>query len=124
MDWTFLVIVAVAVGAVFLFKRASQIGAAAAVAHLKQGARIVDVRTPEEFRSDPLEGAINVPLGDLVSLAPRQLPDKNAVLLVHCLSGGRSMVAARQLRSMGYTQAFNLGSVGRARGIQRQAKSG
>lgn len=123
MDWTFLAIVVVAIAAVFLFKRSSQIGVAPAIAHLRQGARIVDVRTSSEFESDHLDGALNLPLGDLAALAPQQLTDKSQVLLVHCLSGGRSLVAARHLRSMGYSNVFNLGSVGRARSLQRQART-
>jgi len=43
------------------------------------------------------------------------VPDKSRALLLHCLSGGRSAIAKRQLRNMGYANAFNLGSLSRAR---------
>jgi rhodanese-related sulfurtransferase len=45
------------------------------------------------------------------------VPDKNQELMLHCLSGMRSGVARRQLRAMGYTRVFNLGSYHRARKI-------
>jgi rhodanese-related sulfurtransferase len=60
---------------------------------------------------------VNIPLGDLADQAPHRLPDKNRVLLLHCLSGTRSGIAKRRLKSMGYTKVFNLGSFGRAQGI-------
>jgi rhodanese-related sulfurtransferase len=43
--------------------------------------------------------------------------DQNQVLLVHCLSGGRSGLAKQQLKGMGYPNVFNLGSLSRTRMI-------
>jgi len=43
-------------------------------------------------------------------------------LLLHCLSGGRSGIARGQLRSLGYPNAFNLGSFARAEKIVRSAR--
>ena len=117
MDWKLVLIVAAVVVGMFVIKRLGFIGAAAAREHLKSGALVVDVRSPEEFNSGKLPGAVNVPLGELGELAPRRLPDKNRVLLLHCLSGTRSGFAKSQLKSMGYTKVFNLGSLGRARSI-------
>ena len=53
----------------------------------------------------------SIDLGDGV---PQRVKDKNQVLLLHCLSGGRSGLAKRQLKKMGYTHVFNLGSYSRA----------
>jgi len=50
------------------------------------------------------------------------VPDKNQVLLLHCLSGTRSGIAKRQLKSMGYQNVFNLGSYGRAGKILGDAR--
>jgi rhodanese-related sulfurtransferase len=40
--------------------------------------------------------------------------DKNQALLLHCQSGVRSGVARKKLIALGYPNAFNLGSYGRA----------
>ena len=78
---------------------------------------MVDVRDPGEYRSGHLPNALNIPLGALQSTLPKKVKDKNQALLLHCLSGGRSGIAKRQLNSMGYQNVFNLGSYGRAKKI-------
>ena len=88
----------------------------------KEGAVFVDTRYPGEFKSDHLPNAINIPLGDLKTQIPLKVPDKGQVLLLHCLSGGRSAMGQRTLRSMGYKRAFNLGSYNRAERIVTSAK--
>jgi len=49
------------------------------------------------------------------------VPDKSQVLLLHCASGMRSGMAKSKLNGMGYINAFNLGSYGRAESILKQA---
>jgi len=61
--------------------------------------------------------AVNIPLGELRESLPRRVKDKSQVLLLHCLSGGRSGIAKQQIKGMGYQNVFNLGSYGRARQI-------
>ena len=85
-----------------------------ALQHLKQGAKVIDVRQPEEFASRHLPSAINLPLDELAERIPQVAPDKSAVLLLHCQGGVRSGMAKRQLERLGYSQVFNLGSYGRA----------
>jgi rhodanese-related sulfurtransferase len=55
-----------------------------------------------------------MPLDQVETLVPLRVKDKNQVLLLHCQSGGRSGVAKKKLASLGYTQAYNLGSYDRA----------
>ncbi|MHC1769827.1 MAG: rhodanese-like domain-containing protein [Verrucomicrobiia bacterium] len=117
MEWTFAIAIIVAVVAFVLFKRMSFISPDAARGHLAQGALVIDVRSPEEFRAGHLSKAVNIPLGELASDLPRQVKDKNQVLLLHCLSGGRSEVARHQLKRLGYPNAYNLGSFARAKSI-------
>ncbi len=119
MNWTLLIVVVVVFLGIFLLKRASFVPAEKARQLLREGALVVDVRNPGEFNSGHVPGAINVPLGDLSAEAPRRLPDKNRVLLLHCLSGARSGIAKGQLRKLGYSNVFNLGSYGRAETIVR-----
>ncbi len=123
MNWTLLIIIAVVFLGIFLLKRASFVSAEKAQELLRAGALVVDVRNPGEFNSGHVPGAINVPLGDLSAEAPRHLPDKNRVLLLHCLSGARSGIAKGQLKRLGYKNVFNLGSYGRAESIVRAVGS-
>ena len=84
---------------------------------------MIDVRSPEEFQSGHIPAAINIPIGELRASLPRCLKDKSQPLLVHCLSGGRSAIAQRQLKGMGYQNVFNLGSLARAKAIVNTTQS-
>ncbi|MFO1500039.1 MAG: rhodanese-like domain-containing protein [Verrucomicrobiota bacterium] len=70
-----------------------------------------------QFQHGQVPNAVNIPLGDLRANVPSRVADKSQVLLLHCLSGGRSGIAKHQLKRMGCTNVFNLGSLGRAKRI-------
>ncbi|MFM7180540.1 MAG: rhodanese-like domain-containing protein [Verrucomicrobiales bacterium] len=106
-----------------LFKRLGQVPKSDAVALIRDGAVMIDVRGPGEFASDHVEGAINVPLDSLEARIATVAPDKNQPVLVHCLSGTRSAFAVRTLRKLGYSQVHDLGSLGRARSLAAGAKT-
>jgi phage shock protein E len=120
MNWTTTLIITAVVAVVFMLKTAGQISAKDALAHLKNGALVIDVRSPGEFNSGHLSAALNLPLDEIETALPRRVPDKNQVLLLHCQSGMRSGMAQRKLKSMGYAKVFNLGSYGRAESILKQ----
>lgn len=95
-----------------LFDRFSRKGMDEYVAEAAQvGATIVDVREADEYASGHIEGALSIPLSTLADGAAQMLPDKDALLYVHCLSGGRSDRACKELKAMGYTNAVNIGGV-------------
>ena len=73
---------------------------------------LVDVRSPIEFASGHVQGAINLPLDRFTTDAPALLPEKAAPLVLYCVSGARSEMAAQWLRQLGYTQVTNGLSVG------------
>ena len=75
------------------------------------GASIVDVRKPSEYYAGHIKGAVNIPLGN-ISKATKRI-NKDTDVIVYCLSGARSGSAVRQLKSMGYTKVYDLGSIGR-----------
>jgi thioredoxin 1 len=79
---------------------------------VETGARLVDVRSPDEFAAGHLPGAINVPLQQLGSRLGEFGPHGTA-LVVHCRSGGRSANAARLLQQAGFARVYDLGSMGR-----------
>lgn len=90
---------------------------AAVAALLKQDARIIDVRTPEEYRNGHLPGAHNLPLAELGRHIGRIAPDKHQPLLLHCASGARSAAGKQALERLGYANVHNLGSYPRARAL-------
>ena len=75
----------------------------------ERNAQFVDVRTPEEFLSSQLPGAINIPLHVIDQLAEKQL-DKSRPIVVFCRSGQRSQMALQILKSKGFNEVFNMGS--------------
>ena len=117
MDWSMIWIVAGLLAVMVIWKRLSLIPPAAAREHLREGALVVDVRSAGEFRGGHLPDAVNIPLDELQDGLPRHVTDKARVLLLHCLSGTRSGIARRQLKSTGYQNVYNLGSYRRARQI-------
>ena len=117
MNWSIAIIAGIVFVAFFAWKRLSFVSAEVARKQLAEGAVVIDVRSPEEFRSGHVPNAVNIPLGELRESLPRRVKDKSQVLLLHCLSGGRSGIAKQQIKGMGYQNVFNLGSYGRARQI-------
>ena len=92
------------------FQHISQSEAALIMASGKEHV-VLDVRTVSEFAEGHIPGAVNIP-NQLIGSAPlSQLPDKNQLILVHCLSGGRSRVAAGKLADMGYTNVKDFGGI-------------
>lgn len=120
MNWTTTLIIAAVVAVFFMIKKSGQISAKDALEKLKNGALVIDVRSPGEFNSGHLKTAINIPLDDIETALPKRVKDKNQALLLHCASGMRSGMAKSKLKGMGYTNAFNLGSYGRAESVLKQ----
>lgn len=85
--------------------------------YLKQGALVIDVRSPGEYNPEHLPTAVNIPLDVIETALPVRVPDKNKVLLLHCQSGRRSALAMKKLKSIGYTHVYDLGSFPRAKSV-------
>ncbi len=75
----------------------------------EKSAQLVDVRTPEEFESSKLPGAINIPLQDIDRVGVSMLLKEKPVV-VFCRSGQRSHMAMQILISQGFKEVHNLGS--------------
>lgn len=85
---------------------------------LASGALLIDVREPAELaETGKIEGAINLPLGQLrEQAASRSAPGLlNAAadrpVILYCRTGSRSEQAAQLLRSAGYQSVHNLGGL-------------
>lgn len=70
---------------------------------------LIDVRTPEEFASGHIPGAVNISFDELAQRLNEIPQDKPVVL--YCGSGNRSNQAAQILERAGYTQIYDLGGI-------------
>ena len=68
--------------------------------------QFIDVRQPEEVATGAIDGAINIPLGELPTRMQELDPKKRTVLV--CRSGGRSSQAAEFLSGAGFIDVVNL----------------
>lgn len=75
---------------------------------VREGAQLVDVRTPAEFAEGALPGAVNMPL-QYVTVSSSQLNRSKPVLL-YCGSGKRSGTAKMVLDCIGFENVVNIGS--------------
>ena len=75
---------------------------------------LVDIREPEERASASIPGSVHAPRGMLEFYADPSLPyhrtefERENRIILHCASGGRSALAAKTLKEMGYTNVAHL----------------
>lgn len=72
----------------------------------QQGAVLLDVREPEEWREGHVPGAVHIPLGSL-GARYRELDPAQEIVTV-CRSGNRSTTALKILNKAGFTRVHNL----------------
>lgn len=75
---------------------------------LQSGAVFIDVREEHEYAQGMAEGAIGIPRSELERDPMAHFPDRSRPLVLICQAGGRSMLAAEVLASLGY---FKVASV-------------
>lgn len=75
---------------------------------VSNGAFLVDVRTPAEFSTGSVKGAVNIPL-DKVSSQLAKFKDKKNIV-VFCRSGNRSGQAKSILEQNGFHNVINGGT--------------
>lgn len=77
---------------------------------LKRGEKMVllDVREKEELALGYLKDSVFIPRAHLPEKVETLIPDKTAPIVVYCAAGVRSILAAKTLREMGYTQVSSM----------------
>ena len=75
---------------------------------IKNGAIIVDVRTPGEFAQGHVKGAVNIPL-EMIRSRAAELKQKNKPVITCCRSGARSGSAKSILTDAGI-ECYNGGA--------------
>jgi rhodanese-related sulfurtransferase len=76
---------------------------------IRAGARIIDVRSPQEFAGASYPKAKNIPV-DVLPTRMGDLP-KDEPIVLYCASGMRSAQAARILKRAGFTDVVNAGTL-------------
>jgi len=71
-------------------------------------ATVLDVREKEEYREGHLQGAVSLPRGFLEMRVEETVPDRQAPIIAYCGGGTRSLIAARTLKEMGYTNVVSM----------------
>jgi phage shock protein E len=110
MTWMAILVVASVLGAFAFLMQLNSVSEEVARDCLRKGAKVIDVRTAQEYAERHLPKTINVPLDELKQRIAKEAPNKEAVLLLHCQGGGRSGAGTQTLKGMGYKNVFNLGS--------------
>ena len=72
---------------------------------------LIDARTIEEHQDKRIPGSILIPDYEIIDKAEKKLPDKDALIFVHCRSGVRSERAAFALSKLGYTRVYDIGGI-------------
>lgn len=75
---------------------------------IRQGATLVDVRSPQEYKEGHLKKAKLIPEYEIIKTCKYELKDKSAVIIVYCSTGSRSKKAQRKLEKMGYKNVYNV----------------
>lgn len=69
---------------------------------------VIDVRTPEEFASGHIGGAVNI---DVMSSSFREVIgalEREKIFVIYCLAGSRSSKALAIMQEMGFKSVYNL----------------
>lgn len=111
MNIKVLIIMIAAAGAgYFFYQRAGIASADQKKEWMENGALIVDVRTPEEYRGVHYEGSVNIPLGEIESRI-NEFGNKENRIVLYCRTGNRSGQAKKILEKSGFENVINAGGL-------------
>jgi adenylyltransferase/sulfurtransferase len=69
---------------------------------------VIDVRDPDEYRDGHIEDATNISRGFLEFRIGSAVTDPKTPIVLYCQTGLRSVLAAKQLKELGYEHVINL----------------
>ncbi len=82
--------------------------AAALIKEFPANTVVLDVRTAEEIANGKIDNAIEIDYRGKDFKDKVSELDKSKIYLVHCKSGGRSSKAVDMMKSLGFTQCYNV----------------
>jgi phage shock protein E len=71
----------------------------------------IDVRSAEEYNTEHVTAAANIPYTEISGRIGEVTGDKDALIYVYCRSGRRSGIAQNTLAEAGFTNVINLGGL-------------
>ena len=71
---------------------------------------VIDVRTPEEYGSGHLDGAVNIDVNSGVFAEQIATLDPTGDYVVYCRSGNRSAAAIKVMKELGFTNLIDGGA--------------
>ncbi|MDD5152562.1 MAG: rhodanese-like domain-containing protein [Candidatus Pacebacteria bacterium] len=74
----------------------------------KEGATVIDVRTPEEYASGHIQGAINLNIQFSNFEDELKRLDTQKCYIVNCQHGFRSSRASKRMKNLGFSNVNNL----------------
>ena len=84
---------------------------------------IIDVRTPQEFATGSIEGAVNLPLKGLPDSLLNEGIALDEEVVVYCRSGRRSAQAKTLLKAAGFELVFDGGPMRQLEGVLNDSDS-
>ena len=69
---------------------------------------LLDIRTKEEFMESKIDGAVNIPLSELLFNIDEIEDYKDRKIVIYCRSGHRSITACNLLAMEGFNDLYNL----------------
>ena len=73
---------------------------------------VVDVRTEGEYRQGHVREAVNIPYDQIAQRIAAFASDRDARIVLYCLSGRRAGIAGQALRQLSYDRIENKGVLG------------
>ena len=73
------------------------------------GRVVIDVRERDEFEEGHVPGAVHLSKGFIETRIEDLVPDRETPITLYCAAGVRSLLAARAIRELGYTNVESLG---------------
>jgi phage shock protein E len=71
----------------------------------------IDVRSADEYNTEHVSEAVNIPHTEISGRIDEVTADKDALIYVYCRSGRRSGIAQTTLSEAGYTNVVNVGGL-------------
>jgi rhodanese-related sulfurtransferase len=84
---------------------------------------IIDVRSPQEFATGSIEGAVNLPLNGLPDSLLNEGIELDKEVVVYCRSGRRSAQAKTVLKAAGFELVFDGGPMSQLEGVLNDSDS-
>lgn len=89
----------------------SIISPGAARIFVKNGATLIDVRSPQEYNERHIKGSINVPVGNIAKDIAKAVDSPDTQIVVYDNNGNRTSEAVAALQAAGYHRVYDVGNI-------------